>query len=301
MTNPAPITYPLGPPVVTNNVITVDMALQQPQYITQRLADLSLQRFVVNQIFASDSVAVQGGAVIYDQITANELYTTNDVERVAPGGEFPMVGGIRRSPLVALVDKWGGKFRFTDEARDRNDTALFNQRTIQLSNTIVRKVNANAMTLLDTTISGMSGATTFAAPKTWDTVVTGTNSPDSNSQFPAASFAHAQALADVQELGVTLDLLLLNPMNLASLKTIYGSQFEAVMAAHNLSWYASNRVTLGKAYFVAKGQVGFLKYEQGLGTETWRDPDHQSTLVQSSVKPVMGVTNPYAVYVVTGL
>jgi hypothetical protein len=60
-------------------------------------------------------------------------------------------------------------------------------------------------------------------------------------------------------------------------------------------------VTNGTAYVVATGQVGELRIEKALGTETWREEKTQRTWVQSDVRPVMYVTNPYSIKKVTGL
>jgi hypothetical protein len=308
MTSPNPVTFPLGPPTISGNIISVDEALNSPTYISQRLADLTLQRFIVNRIFATGGIPVQGGAIIYDQITSNQLYTTNDVEQVAPGSEFPIVGGVRTQPLVAQVSKYGGKFQITDEARKRNDSRRLDQLTTQLANTIVRKINTLAMAALDAEISSMGAATTFNSAvntssntRYWGSLVTRGTQADSDQLFPFADFLNAQALADKQELGVTLDLVLLNPLDQATLHTLYGQGLSAMLADSGFSTYASNRVTKGSAYVVATGQVGFLEYEQGLNTETWREPEDESSWVQSSVRPIMGITNPYSVYKVTNI
>jgi hypothetical protein len=65
--------------------------------------------------------------------------------------------------------------------------------------------------------------------------------------------------------------------------------------------YSSNRVPAGTAYVVASGQVGEMRVEKPLGTETWREPEEEKTWVQSSVRPVMYVTNPFSVLEVTGI
>ena len=53
---------------------------------------------------------------------------------------------------------------------------------------------------------------------------------------------------------------------------------------------------------IAEGQVGEMRLEQPLLTRTWDDPDGiEQTWVQSSVRPVMYVTNPFSIKKVTGL
>lgn len=302
MTAPSPVQYPLGPPVVTNTtVLTVDMALQQPNRITRRIADLSLQRFIVSRIFSTGGTAVRGGAILYEQALANDLYTNRDVERVAPGAEFPIVGSDRRGPKVAEVEKWGGKFKITDEARRRNDIVHFNNQVTMLSNTIVRKVNQRAITELEAAIAALGGAGTFIG-NNWQAVITAGTSATNNADMPAGDFAKAQQIADVDELGVVYDLWIVNPQEAAALKVIYGDKLADVLRSNGIEEvYPSNRVAAGTAYAVARGQVGFLEYEQGLGTETWREPKNECTWTQSSVLPVMGVTNPMSIRKVTGL
>lgn len=293
------IAYPLAAPTLTGNVLTVDTALAQPTRITRRIMDLTLQKFIVDRIFATGG-SVSGGSVVYDQATTNELYTDREVERVGPGDEFPVVGSQRPVPKVALVEKWGGKFFITDEARQRNDTVFFNNQVTQLSNTIVKRVNTNAVTTLEAAITALAGAGTFVGHN-WGTVVTGGSSQTNNSGWPAADIAQAQYLADVDELGVTYDLWIVNPKQKLQLAITYGAALDEVLASFGIEVFASNRVTNGTAYAVARGQVGEIRVEQALGTETWREEATQRTWVQSSVRPVMYVTNPYSIKKVTGL
>lgn len=295
----APITYPLGPPVYSGNTLTVDTALREPTRVTRRIADLTLQRFITSQIFATGA-GVQGGAVVYDQATLNDLYLERDVERVAPGDEFPLVTSTRPTPSVALVEKWGGKFFITDEARDRNDIAHFNNQVTKLGNTIVRKVNTNAVAVLDAAITALGGAGTFAG-NNWGAVVTSGASQSVAGLWPAADFAKAEMLAEVDELGYTYDLWLLNPAQQMQLAIIYGSALADVLASAGIRTYVSNRIPAGTGYAVATGQVGELRVEQPLTTETWRESKIQSEWVQASVRPVMYVTEPYAVKKITGL
>lgn len=296
----APVTYPLGPPSVAGNQLTVELALNQPTRITRRIADLTLQNFIVTRIFAQGG-EVSGGAVIYDQAVVNELYLDRDVERVMPGDEFPIVGSARRAPKVAEVEKYGGKFYVFDEARDRNDRAHFNNQVTILGNTIVRKVNTRAIVELELAIASLGGAGTFVG-NDWSTIVTAGSSASSAELFPAADFAKAQMLADTDELGVTYDIWIVNPMQKYVLTYVYGDKLADVLKSLGIrEVFASNRVANGTGYAVASGQVGELRVEQPLRTETERVVKNEKTLVQSSVRPVMYVTNPFSIKKVTGL
>jgi hypothetical protein len=54
------------------------------------IMDMTRQRFVADRIFASGG-GVTGGAVVFDSVEANDNYASRDVERVAPGAEFPII------------------------------------------------------------------------------------------------------------------------------------------------------------------------------------------------------------------
>lgn len=295
-----PVAHPLGAPTVTGTTITVDTMLQQPTRITQFLMDITLQRFVLDRLFTSPG-GVTGGAVVYDLLTENELYLDRDVEPVAPGTEFPIVTSQRRAPKVAEVEKFGGKYFFTDEARDRNDQSAFQNENIKLGNTIVRKLNARAVETLEAAIAANNGNSEFVG-NDWSAAVPGGSNPTLPANTPAADFAKAQLLADQRELGIQYNIAIVNPVQLNELRLFYGGSLDQMLADNGYDEvYATNRVTAGTAYFVAEGQLGEMRLEQPLATETWREPETQRTWVQSSVRPVMFVNNPFAVVQATGL
>lgn len=300
MPNTAPVSYPLGAPTISNNQLTVDTALKQPGRITKRLADLTLQKFIVDKIFSSSGASVASGAVIYDQVTTNEVYLKNDVEERVPGAEYPLVTGERSEPKVAKSEDWGGKFWVSDEAVRRNEKVHFDNQVTQLANTIVRKVNSRAVATLEAAITEISGAAIIPG-NDWSDVTLSGNAPTPNAERPYADFAAVQLSADREELGVTFNLWIVNPQEHANLRVAYGPDLDAMLADAGIEVFASNRVTAGVAYAVAANQVGFLNYEQGLATETWREQKTKRNWVQSSVLPIMGITNPYAIKKVTGL
>lgn len=290
--------HPLGAPSVSGTNITVDLMLNQPTRVTRMIEDLTLQRFIADQVFASAG-GVTGGAVVYDEAVENELYASRDVQKVEPGAEFPTIESERRVPKVVPVEKWGGKVWIPDESRDRNNAATFTNKVRQLGNTIVRKINQRAIAVLDASIAASSQTATGVD---WSSVVVGGSSQSNADEFPARDFAYAAQLAEEDELGVSYDLWLLNPQEYTQLIIIYGaSGLNELLSALGIRVYVSNRVTAGTAYVVASQQVGEMRVEKALGTETWREPERERTWVQSSVRPVMYVTNPYAVIQFTGL
>jgi hypothetical protein len=297
---PNPVAHPLAPPVITGNTITVDTMLQEPTRITNFLQDITLQRFILDRLFSSDG-GVTGGAVVYDLMTENELYLDRDVEPVAPGGEFPIVTSTRRAPRVAQVEKYGGKYFFTDEARDRNDLAAFRNENVKLGNTIVRKLNARAVATMDAAVTANGGLSEFTG-NDWSAAIPNGSDPTIPALTPGADLAKAQLVADQRELGVVYNVVLVNPVQLNELRLFYHGALTQMLSDNGYDEaYASNRVAVGTAYFVARGQLGEMRLEQPLVTESWRDKETQRTWVQSSVRPLFFVNNPFAVIRVTGL
>lgn len=290
--------YPLAAPTVSGSTITVETMLNQPTRITRYLSDIALRNYI-SPLFFSSPGGVTGGAVIYDQLTLNDLFPTRDVQEVAPGAEFPIVTSENSEPKVAAVEKHGGKFFVLDEARDRNDQGVIQREGRKLINAMIRRQDARAIAVVDAAIAANASQT--ATGLNWSTVVTGGSSQSNASAWPAADFAKVQLLADTQELGVEIDTWVLHPNQLAQLRLVYGSDFEAVVASYGLTVLASNRVTAGTAYAFEAGQVGEIRMEKALTTETWREPETQRTWVQTDARFVQVVTNPFSVVKVTGL
>jgi hypothetical protein len=293
-----PVAHPLGPPTISGTTYSVDIALQQPTRVTRTIMDLTMQRFFADRVF-TNAGGVTGGAVIYDIALTNDIYLERDIGKVAPGQEFPIVTSLRRAPSVAAVEKWGGKFFITDEARDRNDVSVYTRHIRQLANTIVRKINQRAVEVLDAAVSTYTRTVTG---NSWGSVVTAGSSASNATAWPGRDFAKAQYQAEVEELGIVYDLWIMNPAEYLNLATIYGQYLNDLLSSIGVDVFVTNRVTAGTAYVVASGQVGQMRVEQPLATETWRDSDgRQQTWTQSSVRPVMFVDNPPAVLKFTGL
>lgn len=290
--------YPLAAPTVSGSTITVETMLNQPTRITRYLSDISLRNYISPLLFSSPG-GVSGGAVIYDQLTLNDLFPTRDVQEVAPGAEFPLVTSENGEPKVAAVEKHGGKFFVLDEARDRNDQGVIQREGRKLINAMIRRQDARAIAIVDAAIAGIGSQTVTGV--NWSTVVTGGSSQSNASAWPAADLAKVQLLADTQELGVEIDTWILNPAQLTQLRLVYGSDFDAVAGSYGLTFVPSNRVAAGTAYAFEAGQVGEIRMEKPLSTETWREAETQRTWVQTDARFVQVVTNPYSVVKVTGL
>ena len=292
--------YPLALPIVSGTNVSVDLMLQQPTRISRYLSDLTLRGFWADQVF-SPGGGVSGGAILYTQLTQNELFVSasRDVMNVEPGAEFPVVTFDRPVPLVKPIEKFGGKFFVTDEARDRNDPLMLQQGAQRLANTMNRRIHTNAVNELDAQITALGGSAQTATANNWGSVVTGGSSQTNATGWPAADFAKVQLLADQKELGVVFDTWILNPADASDFDIVYGEQAASVRANHGIRFVTTNRVAVGTAYVIESGQVGEMRLEKPLSTETWREQAHQVTWVQTDVRPVFIITNPYGIAKVT--
>ncbi|MGY1945333.1 major capsid protein [Nocardia asiatica] len=296
---PVATQYPLGLPTLNGNQITVDLMLKEPTRITQYLSDLTLQKFYADRIFSAAG-GVSGGALLYSQLMANDLYLERDIQNVEPGAEFPIVTSARPEPKLAVVEKFGGKFPVTDEARDRNDPTMLQQESMKLAHTMNRGIHKRALATLDASITAIGSAVQVVG-NSWADAAALTLTTTNNAALPAADFAKAELKSETFELGADFNLWIVNPQEMLNFQTIYGDRWRDVLNNWGVDMISTNRVTAGEAFVVAEKQVGQMRLEKPLTTETWREQAIESTWVQSSVRPLFAVTNPYSVLKFTGL
>jgi hypothetical protein len=291
--------HPLAPPTLSGNNVTLDLLLNQPTRVNRFIQAVSLQRFAFPQLF-SDGGAVSGGAVIYDQADINQLYPVNFPEVVQAGAEFPIIQDARVVPKVATVAKWGGKVFITDEARDRNDLLLWNRAMRKVANAMVRTIDSIAVAAINAELTARPALS--VAGHSWSAVVTNGATPTNTRSWPHADIATVMGTFDTDELGESPDTILMNTLDDIQLGIIYGIQGkEAMLSSFGLTGFVSNRMTAGAPVIATRGGVGEYRTEKPLGTETWREPETERTWVQTSVRNVFFVTNPFAMKRITGV
>lgn len=293
-----PVFHPLGAPTITGTTMTVDVAVNSPTRVTRTLMDLTMQRFFADRVFANGG-GVTGGAIVYDELVANDLYLDRDIERVAPGDEFPIVTSSRRVPKVAEVEKWGAKFYVTIEARDRNQTWVFARHVTQMANTIVRKINQRAVDVLETAVQ--ASPTRQVTGVSWGSVITAGSTASNSTVWPGFDFARAQSLAETDELGIVYDLWIINPAEYLQLARIYGTGLNDLLASLGLEIFVTNRVAAGTAYVVSQNQAGQMRIEQPLQTTQWYEERTERFWTQSSVRPLFFIDNRFAILKFVGL
>lgn len=291
-------TYPPPSPSVSGDNITVSTYLQNPARVQRLIQNLTYERFIADRIFAPGPRAT-GGAVLFDQVTANDLFLTRDVQSIQPGDEYPILTDEAPAPRLAAVEKWGGRVFVTDEQRDRNQYDVFARETRKLGNTIVRKVdNVGIAALQAAPINQVTGVD-------WTTAA--------GSAMIANLIDGAQKINEA-DLGYTVDLAILNPVQFGEL--LKNKDFRDAMQVNTganllaegiigsfmgMAFGQSNRVTAGTGFLLAGGQVGSISDEVPLGTKVYREEGKDATFIQGGRRVVPYVTDPMAAVQLNGI
>jgi hypothetical protein len=292
-----PSPYPYPAPTVSGVNITVSAYLQNPARVQRAIENLALQRFLADLIFGQGPAA-GGGSVIYDQVTASDLYLARDVQEIEPGSEFPILNDTEPSPLVAIIRKYGGEVMLTDESvrRDRRD--LLNREMTRLRNTIVKKLDTVAMAALR------------AAP---------TNTGTTSGLWSAAATDIPKDLASMVNLITQLDMgyepdtALINPdqeMDLLSDKDIRDalprekSDIPFVTGRlgrlQGLDFIVSNRVNVGEVWVMQRRMVGGISDEVPLYARPLHDDRRETWFLHGARAAVPYITDPKSVTRFTG-
>jgi hypothetical protein len=291
-TLPARVSTPFPPTnevIIGDGTITIDQWLANPLRVTNTLRDLSLERFLADDILAPGGRAT-GGAVIYDQVLANDLYALRDVQAIEPGAEFPIVTGTAVNPLTARTVKWGGAFIITYEDRDRNATDVLATELTRLTNTIIKKVDSVAI------------ATLRAAPLNEALAAAPWADPDARIFEDVAGVV---SQVDEQDLGYTIDTAIISPANALAMLTNERLQNLLPREAGNVGligrlsglagitrWRQSNRVGNDEIIFTSGRQAGSISDERPLYSRTVDQPEQERILVQAARLCVPYITNP---------
>ncbi len=283
-------------PELNGRQLTVDYALKQPTIIRDRIAELADRQLILGHLFRGYGAPLQGGALAYSVLSSADLYTTA-IEKRAPGAEYKVVEGVEPEPRLAPVEDWGGKVVIPVERVIRNDVNYLDQQTTQLANTIARKIDTRAVATLEAATLEAAEPDAVAAMTPWDELVTvGDPTTLTGSQMlPTASLAEAQELADLDEMGVVLDKLIVSPGGARALRTAHGRDLAAVLESAGLTMVSNPRVADGATYVVQSGQVGTIAFEAPLTVDVWEDKATRSWVVQAFAVPAFAVDRPYAV------
>lgn len=285
-------------PQLSGRQLTVDVALNHPSIIRNRIAQLTDAQIVLNKLFHGFGAQVQGGGIIYSVVQASDFYTS-DVEKRSPGAEYKVVEGVDPDPKLAVVADWGGKFQVTDEQRVRNAVSYLDQQSTQLANTLARKLDVASIAAIEAAIDSANTVTGH----TWDGLVFvgPLDTITASAARPTADFSAAQLKSDLQELGVHHNLLIVHPNQAAALRTAYAENLDDMLKSAGLEMFANPRVTAGVAYVCERAGVGTVGFEFPLNIHIWPEPSTRSTWVQGFVVPAFAVDRPFALKKLTSI
>lgn len=292
--------YPGVGPTVTGNKITVERFVKSPTQVYRVLSDLTKERFIADFIFAGGGA--EGGAVIYDEISENDLYADRDPQEIAPGDEWPLVGDSQGDPKVAAVSKRGAAFPLTYDAVRRDQRDVLNRGLIKLRNTSVRKHDTIAMQALLTNATVRTAGAALPWTNTGADVfadlfsgVSSVEQADLGYAIDTAIINPAQALALLKRKDVR-DAL---PRENVAKNPILSANIAGLCNIPN--WIVTNRMTAGTAVLLQRQIAGSVRDEVPFYSRTVNQEDRERYLIMAGRISVAIVTDPLAVFKLTGL
>lgn len=296
-----PDMFPPGVPTVVGQQITIEQWLANPLRVQRTINDLTLERFVADRMFTPGGTAT-GGAVIYDQVLGQDLYTGRDVQAIEPGSEFPIVDLGEENPLVARTIKWGGAALVTYEQRDRDKRDVVARKITRLRNTIVRKVDTVAIATLRA-----APILTMPASDVWTDPTTDIFS----------DVATAKSTVDRQDLGYEIDSGLLSystALNMLKNTTLRDSLPRENQGSPNpvlvgkltgvagiTNWYATNRMADDEVILLSGREAGSISDEKPLYSRVVDQPDKERVLIMAARLTVPYVTDPKSAILIEGV
>lgn len=285
-------------PEVSGRRITVDYALKQPTSIRAQIAKIADSQILLPKFFRTRGEKIEGAGMLYSVIQASDFFTS-DVEKRNPRAEYKVVEGVDPEPKLAPVEDWGGKFQVGVEEITRNNVSYLDQQTTQLANTIARKLDVRAMAEIEAAVAGAN----IVPGHDWSQLVTvgDPTTLTASAELPTADLSAAQLASDLQELGVTHDLLVLHPTQAHDLRTAYADRLDDMLASAGVEMFTNPRVADGTGWAIETGKVGTVGFEFQLTVDTWEDKSTRSWWVQAYVVPAFAVDRPFAAKKLTGL
>lgn len=277
--------------------VSIAAIMSQPTWLRAKIAELTEGNELVSAFFTAQGEPVQGGGILHPRLKSADRYTADDVVERAPGDEYQMVRAIDPEYRLAAVRDYGAKVTITDEEIARGDMAALNNKVLQLTNTLTRKLNTSALAAIDE-----ATPTEVLALAAWDTLVT--EGPESgltpSTHRPLADMVRARQNSEEDRLGIKLDTLLVSTVDAASLRVGYGPQLADVLAAAELILVTNPYIEAGRAYLVQKGKAGIVGYEAPLTVDIIDRRETRDKVIQVYAVPSYAVDKPQAVKVVTG-
>lgn len=298
-----PVTYPLGGTSVSGTTVTVDVLTASPTRVSAVVRDLVAgnEGYFAEEIFSTPGMTVDGGAIIYDEVTVGDYFLDTDASLAprAPGSESPIVSMPRQPVLVAKVESWAGKFEVTDEARRRNNVNQVQGAMTRIANTLADRIQARAIAAMNAFITAKSRVVTGID---WGQAYTN-GVPNANPvTLPQRDLALVLSQFIKDKTGVRPDVLILHPDDAFLLDVIYGDKLQALLDRYKLRLRITDHQTQGEAVFAKAGQMGFMAFEKPLSTEQGRGPvGTWKDIYAVEATPILVANDATAVLRLTGI
>lgn len=286
-------------PSLTGRELTVDAALKTPRIIAARIAKLVDAQLALPLFTHQLGAPTSGGGLIFSTIDRDSYYTIDDAQQRGPGDEYPVLRPNDLEPKLALVEDYGGKVPIPDEVVIRNNVSYFDQVTTQLSNVLLRKLDSRLFAKLDAAITGENIVPGHSWAELQLVGDPATLTP--SAELPTADIAGAQFAADLQELGIIHDTLVVAPQEAFSLRSAYADKLDDMLKSAGVEMVVNTRVAPGTAWALQKGQVGTVAFEVGLTVDVIPDPERRRKILQAFVVPAIAIDKPSAAKKITGL
>lgn len=166
-----PYTYPPAAPTITGDIVSISRFLNSPTLVARRLRTLLEQRYIADALLTG-RFSANGGAVTYE--TGEPIFTADNPQAVAPGGEYPITGAATGTASLAKTVKWGQDSEVYDESIARQQMDPVNRALTKLANQNVKYVDSVALSAVASAVTASAAAPASAATMTaqqWITAV----------------------------------------------------------------------------------------------------------------------------------
>lgn len=287
--------YPANAPEVNGDAITLDVMLKEPTRIARYISDITAAGLFTPKLFTTGGA--NGGAILYDVVTKNDLFTDDAMGEIAPGAVYPRVDASPAARKVVRTKKIGGAFDVTDEARNRNDITVIQRAGQKVANTMVRDVDALGINAIKDSLQTYSSDVISVDSDGWVKTNKVKASDVTKAQSIRADINKCLAEGKKTQLGYKYDLLIIHPDDKLQLSNSFDSDRaeSEFLAAKGLTVVETPFIEAGKAWVAAGGQVGVMGVEEPISTVTYREENRDVTVTKTRAMVAFAVTDPVAV------
>lgn len=307
-------TYPPPAPTISGDDVTVDHVhkfLGSPALVSRRLRTLLDQRYISDRLLTGRFVAV-GGAIQYE--TGESVFTEDDPEAVAPGGEYPLTTAGTGTASIAKTVKWGQDSPVTDESINRLRLSAADRAMTKLVNQSVNFVDSVTMSAITSAVTaGTAGSDWSAAGTVAEDILSDVGLAKANIiNLKQGYMPDLVVVDDINWMHAMIKFAAagLVPRETPSQNPIVSGSFPTVLG---MAWLPTPNAISGTALVADSEQLGGMADEDlggpgytrigGIGVETKsiRDDDNDQWKLRARRVTVPVILEPAAARKVTGI